>query len=136
MTLSVNDKTSDLLRQVGLRPTKQRLALAEILFGQGKRHVTADSLYSEALGSGINISLATIYNVLHTFTSRGLLREISIDSSKSYFDTNTEEHHHFYYEKTGRLEDFKIDRLQLGPLPDNDENLPVSRVDVVIRLDG
>jgi len=136
MTLSVNDKNSDLLRQVGLRPTKQRLALAEILFGQGKRHVTADSLYSEALSSGINISLATIYNVLHIFTSMGLLREISIDSSKSYFDTNTEEHHHFYYEKTGRLEDFTLDRLKLGPLPDNDEDLPVSRVDVVIRLDG
>lgn len=124
------------LRAVGLRPTRQRMALAELLFGQGKRHITAETLYSEAVGAGVHVSLATVYNALHTFTAKGLLREISLDSSRSYFDTNTEEHHHFYYEKSGRLEDIDNADVKIGRLPETPDGIPVSRVDVIIRVDG
>ena len=124
------------LRSVGLRPTRQRMALAELLFGQGKRHITAEALYSEAIAAGVHVSLATVYNALHTFTAKGLLREISLDSSRSYFDTNTVEHHHFYFEKSGRLEDIDNADVKIGRLPETPDGVPVSRVDVIIRVDG
>lgn len=124
------------LRDVGLRPTRQRLALAEILLGRGNRHITAESLYSDAVEAGVDVSLATVYNALHTFTSKGLLREISIDSTRSYFDTNTSEHHHFFYEKSGRLEDIKNADVKLARVPEAPDGLAISRVDVVIRVDG
>jgi Fur family iron response transcriptional regulator len=88
------------LRAVSLRPTQQRMALADLLFGRGNSHITAEALYSDALTAGVNVSLATVYNALHTFTAKGLLREITIDSTRSYFDTNVDEHHHFYFEKS------------------------------------
>lgn len=127
---------ADRLREVGLRPTRQRMALADILLSQGKRHITAESLYSEAMSQGVNVSLATIYNALHTFTAKGLLREISIDSTRSYFDTNTEEHHHFYFEKSGKLEDIDPNHVKLARVPDAPDGMSISRVDVVIRVDG
>ena len=99
-------------------------------------HVTADSLYSELSKSGVNISLATIYNVLNIFTSHGLLREISIDSSRSYFDTNTKKHYHYYYEKTAKLEDIDIEKLQINPLPEKRNGFDVSSIDIVIRVNG
>src|SRR5258708_3884728 len=86
------------LRAVGLRPTRQRLALARLLFGRGDRHVTAEALFTEAKQHRVNLSLATVYNALHDFTAKGLLREIVLDSNRSCFDTNTGDHHHFYYE--------------------------------------
>lgn len=124
------------LRDVGLRPTRQRLALAEILLGRGNRHITAESLYSDAVEAGVDVSLATVYNALHTFTSKGLLREISIDSTRSYFDTNTGEHHHFFFEKSGRLEDIDPSDVRLSRIPAAPDGLSISRVDVVIRVDG
>lgn len=124
------------LRSVGLRPTRQRLALAEILLGRGNRHITAESLYTDAVEAGVDVSLATVYNALHTFTSKGLLREISIDSTRSYFDTNTADHHHFYFEKSGHLEDIDHAHIKLSRLPDAPDGMSVSRVDVVIRIDG
>jgi Fur family iron response transcriptional regulator len=130
------DDLAKRLRAVGLRPTRQRMALAELLFGKGKCHVTAEALYSDAVTAGVHVSLATVYNALHTFTAKGLLREISLDSSRSYFDTNTEEHHHFYYERSGRLEDIDNASVKIGRLPAPPDGKPVSRVDVVIRVDG
>lgn len=127
---------ADQLRAVGLRPTRQRMALADLLFGQGNRHITAESLYSDATKHGVNVSLATVYNALHTFTAKGLLREISIDSTRSYFDTNTHEHHHFYFEQSGRLEDIDHNQIKLARVPEAPEGMSVSRVDVVIRVDG
>jgi Fur family iron response transcriptional regulator len=124
------------LREAGLRPTRQRIALASLLFDRGNRHVTAEALYSDALEADIDVSLATVYNALHTFTGKGLLREISIDSTRSYFDTNTDEHHHFYFEKSGALEDIDQAQISLGRLPETPDGLKVSRVDVVIRIDG
>ena len=129
-------RLAGILRQAGLRPTQQRLALAHLLFDQGNRHITAESLYSEAQAAGVKVSLATVYNALHTFTAKGLLREISIDSTRSYFDTNTAEHHHFYFERSGMLKDIDHAQVKLSRLPEVPDGLSVSRVDVVIRIDG
>ncbi len=122
------------LREVGLRPTRQRLALWRLLFDGGDRHVSAESLYNEALEAGVRVSLATVYNALHQFTDAGMLREVVVDAGKSYFDTNTAQHHHFYHESTGTLEDIPDDAVGLARLPQAPPGSTVSRVDVVIRL--
>ncbi|MBL8644359.1 MAG: transcriptional repressor [Rhodospirillaceae bacterium] len=124
----------DRLRASGLRPTRQRLALAKLLFAHGPRHVTAESLFNEAKAKRVNLSLATVYNALHDFTEKGLLREISIKSGQSYFDTNTADHHHFYFEKTGKLQDVPLESVRITSLPETPEGETVERVDVVIRL--
>src|SRR4051795_9848389 len=108
----------DQLRAVGLRPTRQRVALARLLFGSGDRHVTAEHLHSEALAASIAVSLATVYNTLHQFTSAGLLREVVVEPGRSYFDTNTSDHHHFFIESNGHLEDIPGDSVALARLPD------------------
>ncbi|MBF0353829.1 MAG: transcriptional repressor [Alphaproteobacteria bacterium] len=124
----------DRLRGAGLRPTRQRLALAKLLFENGHRHVTAEQLHSEALQANVRVSLATVYNTLHQFTEVSLLREIVADSGRSYFDTNTSDHHHFYFERQGRLEDVMGDVLNIDHLPVPPAGTRISRVDVVIRL--
>jgi Fur family transcriptional regulator, iron response regulator len=122
------------LRAIGLRPTRQRLALAKLLFEGEERHVTAEILHSEAVEAGIKVSLATVYNTLHQFTTVGLLHEIAVDSSRSYFDTNTSEHHHFYNEESGDLEDIPGDQIQIAQLPTAPGGSKIERVDIVIRL--
>ena len=122
------------LRRAGLRPTRQRLALSQILFGQGHRHVTAESLFNEAKARHLDVSLATVYNALHDFTGKGMLREISIDSSRSYFDTNTGDHHHFFFERSGKLQDIPSERVRIAALPDAPAGAEISRVDVIIRV--
>ncbi|MDX1580610.1 MAG: Fur family transcriptional regulator [Alphaproteobacteria bacterium] len=128
-------KTVERLRGAGLRPTRQRVALADLLFKNGEdHHVTAESLHEEALSTGARVSLATVYNTLHQFTHAGLLREISVDSGKTYFDTNISDHHHFYDEAGSLLIDIPADRLPLDSLPHTPEGTEVDRIDVVIRL--
>ncbi len=122
------------LRASGLRPTRQRLALAELLFSNGDRHITAEMLHAEALNAGVRVSLATVYNTLHQFTSVNLLREIVVDASRSYFDTNTTDHHHFFHEENGRLEDIPGRQISVADLPAPPEGCQVSRVDVIVRL--
>ena len=122
------------LRAAGLRPTRQRLALAKLLFGRGHCHVTAESLFNDAKQARVDVSLATVYNALHDFTAKGLLREISLDSASSYFDTNTGEHHHFYFEGTGMLQDIPHDSVCISALPDAPGGAAIARVDVIIRL--
>ena len=122
------------LRTAGLRPTRQRLALAKLLFARGHRHVSAEQLFTEAKGHRVDVSLATVYNALHDFTAKGLLREISIDSSSSYFDTNTGNHHHFYFERSGHLEDIEDAHVQIAALPEAPGGAEISRVDVIIRV--
>jgi Fur family iron response transcriptional regulator len=124
----------ELLRGVGLRPTRQRLALARMLFEGEDRHVTAEILHAEALGAKVSVSLATVYNTLHQFTSTGLLREIVVDASRSYFDTNTTQHHHFFLEGSGHLQDIPGERLPLADLPPPPPGTSVKRVDIIIRL--
>ncbi|OHC76254.1 MAG: transcriptional repressor [Rhodospirillales bacterium RIFCSPLOWO2_01_FULL_65_14] len=124
----------DRLRSVGLRPTRQRLALARLLFENGDRHVTAEMLHAEAQAAAIRVSLATVYNTLHQFTTAGLLREIVVDSQRSYFDTNMTDHHHFYFEKTSELEDIPGEQVVVAQLPAPPAGTEVKRVDVVIRI--
>jgi len=124
----------DRLRAAGLRPTRQRLALSRLLFDGEDRHVTAEMLHAEALAANIRVSLATVYNTLHQFTNAGLLNEIVVDAQRSYFDTNTAEHHHFFHENTGRLDDIPGDEIHVSQLPSPPGGTTVSRVDVVIRV--
>jgi Fur family transcriptional regulator, iron response regulator len=122
------------LRQAGLRPTRQRLALAELLFRGGHRHVSAEELRADALKAGVSISLATIYNTLNHFTAAGLLREVAIEGSKTYFDTNTADHFHFYFEGESRLIDIEGHDVTVEGLPRPPEGKRISRIDVIVRL--
>src|SRR5882757_293313 len=105
------------LRLAGLRPTRQRLALADLLFAPGDRHVSAEGLHEEAIAAGIKVSLATVYNTMHQFTQSGLLREVTVDGSRTYFDTNIGDHHHFYCEEDGTLLDIDGDAIEVAGLP-------------------
>jgi Fur family iron response transcriptional regulator len=124
----------DRLRSVGLRPTRQRLALARLLFEAGHRHVTAEDLHKEARDANIGVSLATIYNTLHQFTEAGLLREVVVDSGRCYFDTNNSEHHHFFLQNAGRLIDIPAAAITVENLPEPPAGTAISRVDVIIRV--
>jgi len=122
------------LKAAGLRPTRQRLALAHLLFGRGDRHLTAEQLHGEAMAAQVPVSLATIYNALHQFTATGLLREVIVEPGRSYFDTNVSDHHHFFDEDNGRLADIAADGVRLGDLPPPPKGKRVRRVDVIIRV--
>ncbi len=122
------------LKDAGLRPTRQRLALGRLLFDADDRHVTAEQLHSEALGQGVRVSLATIYNTLNQFTAAGLLREVVVEPGRSYFDTNIDDHHHFFFEDSGALEDIPGEAVILARVPAPPKGATVSRIDVVVRL--
>ena len=123
-----------MLRQVGLRPTRQRMALGWILFGKGDRHLTAEMLYEEATRAKVPVSLATIYNTLHQFTDVGLLRQVAVDGSKAYFDTNVGDHHHFFVEGANELLDIPGAAVIVDKTPTAPEGFEIARVDVVVRL--
>lgn len=123
-----------MLRGAGLRPTRQRVALAELLFSKGNRHISAENLHEEAIVANVPVSLATVYNTLHQFTEVGLLREVAVEGTKTYFDTNTEEHHHFFLEDENRVIDIPGAGVSLDNLPEPPEGMRISRVDVVVRL--
>jgi Fur family iron response transcriptional regulator len=122
------------LRMAGLRPTRQRMALAELLFDGPHRHVSAEQLHSEASGEGVRVSLATVYNTLHQFQTAGLLREVTVDAARSYFDTDTSDHHHFFVEDEQRVIDIPADSIVIEGLPDAPHGMEVTYVDVVIRV--
>jgi Fur family transcriptional regulator, iron response regulator len=122
------------LRGAGLRPTRQRMSLAKLLFEPGDRHVTAEQLHQEATAGRIRVSLATVYNTLHQFTSAGLLREVVVQPGRSYFDTNTSDHHHFFIEANGHLQDIPGDSVALAKLPEPPEGTRISRVEVIVRV--
>jgi Fur family transcriptional regulator, iron response regulator len=121
------------LREAGLRPTRQRLALARLLLEKGDRHVSAEQLHSEALDASIRVSLATVYNTLHQFTDAGLLREVVVEPGRSYFDTNVDDHHHFFFEGSGELQDIPGDRIVVAGLPAPPQGT-IRRVDVIVRV--
>jgi Fur family iron response transcriptional regulator len=125
---------SELLRRAGLRPTRQRLALAALLFGEHDRHVTAEMLHAEAVATGHRVSLATVYNALHQFKRAGLLRELALDAAKTYFDTNTSNHNHFFIESEGVLLDIPNDAVRIDGLPEPPAGMKISHIDVVVRL--
>jgi Fur family iron response transcriptional regulator len=122
------------LRAAGLRPTRQRMSLAKLLFEPGDRHVTAEQLHQEATAGRIRVSLATVYNTLHQFTAAGLLREVVVQPGRSYFDTNTSDHHHFFIEANGHLQDIPGDSVALSKLPEPPEGTRIARVEVIVRV--
>lgn len=124
------------LRARGLRPTRQRLALGRLLFEGGDRHVTAEALHAEAASAGVRVSLATVYNTLHQFTDAGLLRQVAVDGGRTYFDTNTDEHHHFFHVDTAELVDIPGGGVAVTGLPDVPEGAELDRVDVIVRVRG
>ena len=134
MVGSKGNDIAGLLKRAGLRPTRQRIALGALLFGSGDRHLTAEMLHMEAINNAIPVSLATVYNTLHQFTEAGLLREVAVEGSKTYFDTNTSDHHHFYFERDGALMDIQSGTMSVMSLPEPPEGMEISRVDVLIRL--
>jgi Fur family iron response transcriptional regulator len=122
------------VRAAGLRPTRQRVSLAGLLFRHGDRHVTAESLHAEAAKAGVRVSLATVYNTLHQFTEAGMLNEVVVDSGKAYFDTNTGDHQHFYVEDDGELIDIPGEHIAVAGVPAPPKGMTVDRVDVVVRI--
>jgi Fur family transcriptional regulator, iron response regulator len=134
MPETVSKLPEERLRMTGLRPTRQRVALAELLFGSGDRHFTAEMLHAEAVQKGIPVSLATVYNTLHQFVEAGLLREVAIESAKTYFDTKTSDHFHFFFEKDGVLVDIETTDLKVENLPKPPEGMEITRIDVLVRL--
>ncbi len=134
MTSSNQTDLLNQLRNAGLRPTQQRVAIAETLFEKGHRHVSAEMVFDEMQQGSTKISLATIYNTLNQFKEVGLLRQIAIDSNKSYFDTNTGPHHHYYYENESKLVDIPQDSICVSGLPDIPEGMEIDHIDVVVRL--
>jgi Fur family iron response transcriptional regulator len=123
------------LREAGLRPTRQRMDLARLLFREGDRHVTAETLHSEAVASNISVSLATVYNTLKQFTECGLLREVAIEGAKAYFDTKISDHQHFYFEKDGCMIDLEPGQEVIVSAPELPEGTRIARIDVLIRLE-
>jgi Fur family iron response transcriptional regulator len=122
------------LRGVGLRPTRQRVELASLLFKGQDQHVTAESLHEEVSGLGLKISLATVYNTLHQFTHAGLLRQVVVDAARGYFDTNTGDHQHFFLEDEGTLIDIPGEDITVAGVPQPPAGMAVDRVDVVVRV--
>jgi Fur family iron response transcriptional regulator len=123
-----------MLRKAGLRPTRQRMVLGRLLFGSGDRHVTAEQLHAEVAAFGEHVSLATVYNTLHQFKRAGLVRELAIEGSKAYFDTNTSNHNHFLLESTGGLMDIPGDSIRVEGVPEPPQGMKITHVDVVVRL--
>jgi Fur family transcriptional regulator, iron response regulator len=134
MTLSAVPTVLESLRAAGLRPTRQRVALARLLLENGDRHVTAEQLHGEASTAAIPVSLATVYNTLHQFTEAGLLREVVVEPGRSYFDTNTSDHHHFFCETTAKLQDIPGQDIMVSRHPLPPPGTRISRVDVIIRV--
>lgn len=132
--VSDNQQLAQKLREAGLRPTRQRTALANLLFEQGNRHISAEGLFEEAKQSGFSLSLATVYNTLNQFSDAGLLRTISIDSTRVYFDTNTGDHHHFYLEDSEELIDMPEGYIRVENLPATPPGTQISQVDVIVRV--
>ena len=133
MTVQTHD-IAQRLRGAGLRPTRQRVALARLLFDGCDRHVTAEVLHEEALSRKVPVSLATVYNTLHQFKEVGLLREVAVEGAKTYFDTNTSNHYHFFCENSGELVDIETASIRIEGLPQAPEGMAIGRVDVLVRL--
>ncbi|RUM24393.1 transcriptional repressor [Rhizobium vallis] len=122
------------LREAGLRPTEQRISLYRLLFANGHRHVTVEELHAEAIGEGVALSVATVYNALNDFTEAGLIRVLAVEGARTWFDTNTSDHHHFYVEGKGEIQDIDSDDISLSNIPIPPEGFEIANIDVIIRL--
>lgn len=129
------ERGTNWLTHGGVRPTRQRVALASLLVGDGKnRHVTAESLFAAVKDTGEQVSLATVYNTLRAFCDAGLMQEVTVDGARSYFDTNTHDHPHFFWEEEGYLTDAPAEQLEIARIPSPPEDAEISSVNVVIKL--
>jgi Fur family iron response transcriptional regulator len=134
MTIA-RERGQEWLAQGGLRPTRQRLSLAALLVGDGQnRHVTAEGLYAAAHDAGDKVSLATVYNTLKAFCDAGLMHEITVDGTRSYFDTRMDDHPHYFWEEENRISDAPAEDMELARIPAPPAGTEISRVDVVIRV--
>jgi Fur family iron response transcriptional regulator len=135
MSSSATERGTEWLSKGRVRPTRQRVALASLLVGDGKnRHVTAESLFAAAQNTGEQVSLATVYNTLRAFCDAGLMQEVTVDGARSYFDTNTHDHPHFFWEDEGRLTDAPADELEISRIPGPPDGAEIASVNVVIKL--
>lgn len=134
MATDHSKQTEAKLRQAGLRPTRQRMALADLLYAKGDRHVTVEELHEEATTIGIDVSLATVYNTLHQFTEARMIRVLAVEGNRTYFDTNVSDHHHFFIEGRNEVLDIPTSNITINNLPEPPEGMEVAHVDVVIRL--
>jgi Fur family iron response transcriptional regulator len=134
MAAEANIAIETRLRMAGLRPTRQRIALCDLLFAKGDRHLTVEELHEEAVSAGVPVSLATVYNTLHQFTEAGLIRVLAVESAKTYFDTNVSDHHHFFVEGHNEVLDIPVNNLTIDNLPEPPEGMVIAHVDVIIRL--
>jgi Fur family iron response transcriptional regulator len=132
--LQASPHLAERLRSVGLRLTRPRLALARLLFDGNDRHVTAEQLHGEATAGSIPVSLATVYNVLHQFTAAGLMREVVVEPGRSYFDTNIDDHHHFFCEASGALQDISGRDVTVSGIPVPPAGTEISCVEVIVRV--
>ena len=122
------------LQSAGLRATPKRLAIGKLLFDGMDRHVTADDVAALARKHNVRVSLATVYNTLNQFVAAGLMKRITLDSDRTWFDTNVSDHHHFFLEEDGTLMDIPGEHIELAELPTPPAGLKVSRIDVVVRV--
>src|ERR1700753_2092095 len=121
-------EAADGLRAAGLRPTRQRVELVGLLFAGGDRHMTAESVHRDAEEAGVKVSLATVYNTLHQFTDAGLLRQVVVDPARTYFDTNTGDHQHFFVEDDGELIDIDGHQIEVAGVPEPPKGMSVDRI--------
>jgi Fur family iron response transcriptional regulator len=124
------------LRSSGLRPTKQRLAICKVLFDRKDTfHFTIDNLKKKIeKNTKHKVSLATVYNTIHAFKNNGYLKEISLQGNKTFFDTNTTSHHHFYDQDTGDLMDIKNEDIFISKLPSAPKGKKISEVEVTLKV--
>jgi Fur family iron response transcriptional regulator len=134
MAIDHTKETEVRLRHAGLRPTRQRMALATLLYAKGDRHLTVEELHEEATTAGIDVSLATVYNTLHQFTEARMIRVLAVEGSRTYFDTNVSDHHHFFIEGRNEVLDIPTSNITINNLPAPPDGMEIAHVDVVIRL--
>jgi len=129
-------KVENRLQSAGLRATPKRIAIGGLLFDGGDRHVTADDVAVMARKNGVRVSLATVYNTLNQFVSAGLMKRITLDTDRTYFDTNVSDHHHLFFEESGVLHDIPGDSIRVEGLPEIPVGSRISAVEVIVRMSG
>lgn len=129
-------KVETRLQSAGLRATPKRIAIGGLLFDGRDRHVTADDVAVMARKNGIRVSLATVYNTLNQFVSAGLMKRITLDTDRTYFDTNVSDHHHLFFQDNGILHDIPGDSIRVEGLPEIPAGSKISSVEVIVRMSG
>ncbi|MEO1562314.1 MAG: iron response transcriptional regulator IrrA [Pseudomonadota bacterium] len=133
--MTPQDRSIGWLNSAGVRVTRQRLALAERLVGDGQeRHVCAEDLHLQVSEDGAPVSLATVYNTLRAFCDAGLLREVRVDGQKSYFDTRLDDHAHYFLEDDGTIFDAPADAVCIADVKEAPDGTEIAKVDILIRL--